>query len=158
MVAGGLDTYFQVMRLPCQKALLAAMVAFAVAQVDVAAARPRNSGVPNIMVDMDASGTPIIMQGLPKSPKSSVPGATRRSKSAEHPRRIARGSSGYVELTPLPRTGLISAGPAVAPYIPPPIANPSERIQELNHSFPLNRGLGLNPTDRDAYIRYNLTR
>jgi hypothetical protein len=132
------------------------MVAFAVAQVDVAAARPRNSGVPNIMVDMDASGTPIIMHGLPKSPKSSVPGATRPIKSAEHPRRIARGSSGYVE--PLPRTGLISAGPAVAPYIPPPIANPSERIQELNHSFPLNRGLGLNPTDRDAYIRYNLTR
>ena len=146
------------MRLTCPKALLAAMVAFAVGQVDVAAARPRKSGVPNIIVDMDASGTPIIMQGLPKSPKSSVPGATRRSKSAEHPRRIARGSSGYVELTPLPRTGLISAGPAVAPYIPPPIANPSERIQELNHSFPLNRGLGLNPTDRDAYIRYNLTR
>ena len=71
---------------------------------------------------------------------------------------MARGSSGYVELTPLPRTGLISQAPAVAPYIPPPIANPSERIQELNHSFPLNRGLGLNPTDRDAYIRYNLTR
>jgi hypothetical protein len=23
--------------------------------------------------------------------------------------------------------------------------------------FPLNRGLGNNPTDRDAYIRYNLT-
>jgi hypothetical protein len=146
------------MRLPCPKALLAGMVAFAIGHVDVAAARPRNSGVPNIMVDMDASGTPIIMQGLPKSPKSSVPGATRRSKSAENPRRIARGSSGYVELTPLPRTGLISAAPAVAPYIPPPIANPSERIQELNHSFPLNRGLGLNPADRDAYIRYNLTR
>lgn len=153
------------MRLTCPKALLAAMVAFAVGQVDVAAARPRNthavhsrSGVPSIMVDVDGGGTPIIMQGLPKTPKSSVPGATRRSKSAERPRRIARGSSGYVELTPLPRTGLISAAPAVAPYIPPPIANPSERIQELNHSFPLNRGLGLNPTDRDAYIRYNLTR
>jgi len=145
------------MRLPCPKALLATLVAFAAGQVDVAVARPRNSGVPSI-IDMDASGTPIIMQGLPKSPKSSVPGATRRSKSAEHPRRIARGSSGYVELTPLPRTGLISAAPAVAPYIPPPIANPSERIQELNHSFPLNRGLGLNPADRDAYIRYNLTR
>jgi hypothetical protein len=145
------------MRLRYLKALLATLLAFAIGHVDVAAARPRNSGVPNIMVDMDASGTPIIMQGLPKTPKSSVPRATRRSKSAEHPRR-ARGSSGYVELTPLPRTGLISAAPAVGPYIPPPIANPSERIQELNHSFPLNRGLGLNPTDRDAYIRYNLTR
>jgi hypothetical protein len=146
------------MRLRHLNALLATFFAFAMGHVDVAAARPRGPGVPNIMVDMDASGTPIIMQGLPKTPKSSVPRATRRSKPAEHPRRMARGSSGYVELTPLPRTGLISAAPAVRPYIPPPIANPSERIQELNHSFPLNRGLGLNPTDRDAYIRYNLTR
>jgi hypothetical protein len=31
---------------------------------------------------------------------------------------------------------------------------PSERINQLNQSFPLDRGLGNNPTDRDAYIRY----
>jgi hypothetical protein len=39
-----------------------------------------------------------------------------------------------------------------------PINNPSAQINQLNHSFPLNRGLGNNPTDRDAYIRYNLNR
>ena len=40
----------------------------------------------------------------------------------------------------------------------PPVANPSAQINQLNQSFPLNGGLGLNPTNRDAYIRYNLTR
>jgi hypothetical protein len=44
----------------------------------------------------------------------------------------------------------IAAVPPVAPYIPPPIENRSEQIT--------NRGLGLNPADRDQYIRYNLTR
>jgi hypothetical protein len=27
---------------------------------------------------------------------------------------------------------------------------------QFNQSFPLNRGLGNNPTDRDAYVRYRL--
>ena len=48
--------------------------------------------------------------------------------------------------------------PSTGVYIPPPISNPSAQINQLNHSFPLNGGLGLNPTDRGAYIRYNLTR
>ncbi|HKF07655.1 MAG TPA: hypothetical protein VKB89_02900 [Xanthobacteraceae bacterium] len=48
--------------------------------------------------------------------------------------------------------------PSAGVYIPPPANNPSAQINQLNHSFPLNGGLGLNPTDRDAYIRYNLTR
>jgi hypothetical protein len=48
--------------------------------------------------------------------------------------------------------------PSAAPYIPPPVANPSAQINQLNHSFPLNGGLGNNPTNRDAFIRYNLTR
>jgi hypothetical protein len=116
--------------------------------------------VPNIMVDVDANGTPIIMKdsdSRAKKPKSE----NRQSKSAERPRRIPRGSSAYVAPIPLPRTGRasgIAAIPPVAPYIPPPINNPSERINQLNQSFPLNRGLGLNPTDRDQYIRYNLNR
>jgi hypothetical protein len=48
--------------------------------------------------------------------------------------------------------------PAVTPYVPPPIRPPSEQINQLNQSFPFNAGVGNNPTDRDAYIRYNLTR
>jgi hypothetical protein len=83
------------------------------------------------------------------------------SKRAERRRKIPRGSSAYVEPIPLPNTSRASgivAPPPITPYNPPPINNPSERINQLNHSFPLNRRLGNNPTDRDAYIRYNLNR
>src|SRR5262249_14099003 len=123
--------------------------------------RSSDWGVPNIMIDEDASGTPIIMQGFPKRPKSSAPDEHGQNKRAERPRRIPRGSSAYVAPIPLPRNGRhirIAAPAPVHHHIPPPINNPSERINQLNHSFPLNRGLGLNPTDRDAYIRYNLNR
>jgi hypothetical protein len=143
------------MRLSSSRVLIAALAAFAVGQVDSALAQ--NYGVPNIMVDVDANGNPIIMKdshARPEKPESK----NGQSKSVERPRRIPRGSSAYVSPIPLPRTGAIAAAPPVAPYIPPPIANPSERINQLNQSFPLNRGLGLNPSDRDQYIRYNLTR
>jgi hypothetical protein len=150
------------------KALVVAL-ALALGHADLAHAGPKKSraeralewGVPNIMVEEGASGTPIIMQDLPKRPKASVPDEHAAAKGAERPRRFPRGSSAYVTPIPLPRTGGdpgIVASPPVTPYIPPPLDNPSERINQLNHSFPLNRGLGLNPTDRDAYIRYNLTR
>ena len=56
---------------------------------------------------------------------------------------------------PLPRTPLIGQAPAAAPYNPPPISNPSAQISQFNQSFQFNRGLGNNPTDRDAYLRYN---
>ena len=42
--------------------------------------------------------------------------------------------------------------------IPPPVSNPSAQINQLNQSFQFNRGLGNNPTGRDSFIRYNLTR
>ena len=58
--------------------------------------------------------------------------------------------------TGLPQTPLISQSPAVAPYNPPSISNPSERVMQSNQSFPLNGGLGNNPADRDAYTRYQL--
>src|SRR3984893_15517603 len=34
----------------------------------------------------------------------------------------------------------------------------SERISQFNQSFQFNKGLGNNPTDRDAYVRYNFNR
>jgi hypothetical protein len=43
-------------------------------------------------------------------------------------------------------------------YIPPAVSNPSAQINQLNQSFQFNRGLGNNPTGRDSFIRYNLTR
>jgi hypothetical protein len=103
-------------------------------------------------------GTPVIMQGLDCS-KQSARGeeqepATGRAKQS---RMIAPGSSSVVA-APLPRTPSLTPLPPVAPYVPPAVSNPSERIMQYNQSFPLNGGLGHNPTDRDSYIRYNLTR
>ena len=77
---------------------------------------------------------------------------------AERPRVTPRGSSGRYVASPQPTPSLTLTQPPVGPYIPPPVNNPSERINQLNQSFPLNRGLGNNPTDRDSYIRYNLNR
>jgi hypothetical protein len=143
-VAGSGTAYLRLMRSFWSRALIAGLTAVAVGQGETALAQ--NWGVPNIMVDVDANGTPIIMRdshSRPKKPETKE----RQSKGAERPRRIPRGSSAYVAPIPLPRTGRdIGSAPVVTPYIPPPIDNPSERIHQLNHSFPLNRGLGLNPT------------
>jgi hypothetical protein len=114
-------------------------------------------------------GTPLIMQGM-DCPTRPVRAAEQEqeqeqqqqqeqaTKRAERPRLPARGSSGAY-IAPLQRTPSLSLPqPSAAPYIPPPVNNPSAQINQLNHSFPLNGGLGNNPTNRDAYIRYNLTR
>jgi hypothetical protein len=42
--------------------------------------------------------------------------------------------------------------------VPPPVSNPGAQINQLDQSFQFNRGLGNNPTGRDSFIRYNLTR
>jgi hypothetical protein len=85
-------------------------------------------------------------------------GEEQATKPAPRPRVTRHGSGGIYApayLSP-PTVGL--SQPSAAPYIPPPVANPSAQINQLNQSFPLNGGLGNNPTNRDAFIRYNLTR
>jgi hypothetical protein len=108
---------------------------------------------------MCADGTPIIMQGMDCSRRPAR--GEQQEQVTEHPERsrlTARGSSGrYV--APIQRApSLTLSQPSTGPYIPPPINNPSERVNQLKQSFPLNGGLGNNPTNRDAYIRYNLNR
>jgi hypothetical protein len=109
---------------------------------------------------VDEHGNPIIMRdshAQPKKPESE----DHEGKRAERLRKIPRSSSAYVPPIPLlntSRSSGIVAPPAVTPYNPPPVNNPSERINQLNQSFQFNQGLGNNPTDRDAYIRYNLNR
>ena len=120
----------------------------------------RPPSMPSIMVD--ETGTPIIMQGL-KLPKRAIQGGRYTNRQAERRVYIPRGSATYIPPISssggLPRTpSLAVQAPAVAPYNPPPISNPSERVMQYNQSFPLNGGLGLNPTNRDAYIRYQLNR
>src|SRR5262245_52361333 len=80
------------------------------------------------------------------------------TKREVRPRVTARNSGGSYVPVPLSTPSLPLSQPSAGVYIPPPVNNPSAQIDQLNHSFPLNGGLGLNPTNRDAYIRYNLTR
>jgi len=104
-------------------------------------------------------GTPIIMQGM-DCPRRTARGEEQEqvTKRAERPRITRRGSGGAYNPALLSPPSLPLSQPSAGVYIPPPVANPSAQINQLNQSFPLNGGLGLNPTNRDSYIRYNLTR
>jgi hypothetical protein len=125
-----------------------------------ASARPKKQSAeratsPITMCD----GTPIIMQGLDCSRR---PARGEQQEQAivrpQRPRPTARGSSGgYIAPVQRPPSLTLSQ-PSAGPYIPPPVNNPSERINQLNQSFPFDGGLGNNPANRDAYIRYNLNR
>lgn len=127
-----------------------------------ASARPKkHSAERTATPTTNCYGTPIIMQGMDcprRAARGEEPEQEQATKRAERPRVTARGSSGTYNPAPLRTPSLSLPQPSAGPYIPPPIANPSAQINQLNHSFPLNGGLGNNPTDRDAYIRYNLTR
>ena len=138
------------------KVFIIAIAVFAVGLAETALAQAQ---IPSIMVDVDKNGVPIIAKdshARSKRPEKE----DLQSKQAKRSRNIPKGSSGYVEPIPLNtrRASGITAPPLVTPYNPPAINNPSERINQLNQSFPLNGGLGNNPTNRDAYIRYNLNR
>jgi hypothetical protein len=43
----------------------------------------------------------------------------------------------------------------VQPYQPPPIASFGDRATNAIHSYPLQNGIGNNPTDLPSYIRQN---
>ncbi len=41
----------------------------------------------------------------------------------------------------------------VQPYKPPPIHTFGDRVTDAIHSYPLEKGIGNNPTDQQMYIR-----
>jgi hypothetical protein len=90
---------------------------------------------------VDASGTPIIMKGY----------------QADHGRVIPRTSSAVVVPPPhtglrdLPARQLLQAAPPPA-YVPPAQPSFSDKVTNCIHSYPLNAGVGNNPTDRNAYV------
>jgi hypothetical protein len=149
----------------CSKAFVITLALLVFGVTGTASARPKKGHVgapaerglvPNIMVDVDESGTPIIMKGLPARSKSAVSHEVPQSKRAERPHRGPRGSSAYVAPIPLPRSGrdaAIVASPPVRPYTPPPLNTFSDRVTNCLQSFPFNAGLGNNPTERDFYVR-----
>jgi hypothetical protein len=136
------------------------LIALVFGATATASARPKkNSERTATSGIMCPDGTPIIMLGM-ECPKRSarVEDQKQLIPRGERPRVTTRGSSGPYVATPLRAPSLTLTQPATTPYIPPPVANPSERINQLNQSFPFNAGIGNNPADRDSYIRYNMTR
>ena len=146
------------MSLPLSRMVAIAFAVLVLAAAATASARPKKPGTTPATV---CDGTPIIMQGMdcPRRPaRGQQPEQKAPTQRSERPRVTTRGSSSSFVAPPLRTPPLTLTQPSAGPYIPPPVSNPSERIHQLNQSFPLNGGLGNNPTDRDAYIRYNLTR
>jgi hypothetical protein len=146
------------MSVPLSRIVILAFAVLVLGADATASARPKKHRPERTSTAITTcDGTPIIMQGMDckKRPSGGEQQATKR---AARPRVTSRGSGGIyapARLTP-PSLGLPQQSTGV--YIPPPVSNPSAQINQLNQSFPLNGGLGLNPTNRDSYIRYNLTR
>ena len=146
------------MSVPLSRMLIFACAVLVLGADATASARPKRqpSAEHTLTQVTTCDGTPIIMQGM-ECRRRPAPGGEQETKGAQRPV-TARGSGGPY-IAPVQRTpSLTLTQPSTGPYIPPPISNPSAQINQLNQSFPLNGGLGNNPTNRDAYIRYNLTR
>jgi hypothetical protein len=149
------------MSAPLSRLAILAAAVLIVATVTTASARPKKqSAQPQSTSATTCDGTPIIMQGM-ECARRPARGEAQQEPAAERPGRsrlTVRGSGGRYVAPPQRAPSLTLSQPSSGPYIPPPVANPSERINQLNQSFPLNGGLGNNPSDRDSYIRYNLNR
>jgi hypothetical protein len=65
---------------------------------------------------------------------------------------LAQSTAGGLPQTPL----MVPQAPAVTPYNPPAINSLSDQVIQSDQSFQMNRGLGNNPTGRDAYVRSHL--
>jgi hypothetical protein len=141
----------------------------AVATFDAAAARTRKAPkkeAPSIVRDLD--GTPIIMQGY-RSPRvrsngeaGTFPDESRPdNQRTERARTVRRGSSSFTGIPPVnpspnssnsPPAGVLTK-PAPELYRPPPITTYGDRVTNCIHSFPLNAGIGNNPTNQQSYVR-----
>jgi hypothetical protein len=152
------------MSVPLSRMVALGVAVLVLGTATTASARPKKhiqSAERTEMATTNCYGTPIIMQGM-DCPRRTARGEEQEqeqvTKRAERSRVTRRGSSGAYNPALLSPPSLPLSQPSAGVYIPPPVANPSAQINQLNHSFPLNGGLGNNPTNRDAYIRYNLTR
>ena len=148
------------MSAPLSRIVTIALAVLVLGTAATASARPKKQSAERTLTSTTmCAGTPIIMQGM-DCPRRTARGEEQEqvTKRAERPRVTRRGSSGAYNPALLSPPSLPLSQPSAGVYVPPPVANPSAQINQLNHSFPLNGGLGNNPTNRDAYIRYNLTR
>jgi hypothetical protein len=117
--------------------------------------------VPGELVPVDRDGTPIIMQGY-RSPRMMRDDAAQPQQRADRPVKIPRGSSTYIP-PPNPSPYSVNSPPAAAltqpvpqPYKPPPITTFSDRVNNAIQAYPLEKGIGNNPTDQQMFIRQRL--
>jgi hypothetical protein len=132
------------------------------AHADGALARSKKSSSSgDLGIQTDSNGVPIIMRGFRSDRVSTDRAGTwpeRSGKQASRPVRIPRGSSTYIPPpvpSPYGSTVGVTTGQAVQPYNPPPITTFGDRVNNAIQSYPLNKGLGNNPTDQQMYIRQN---
>jgi hypothetical protein len=134
---------------------MAAVLALGTFDAAFARKKHRAKRPPAPVITRDYDGTPIIMKGFrrPPPPKEDDQPAQR----VERPRKGPRGSGTYIPPPdPSPyvtRPTTVLPAPPTQVYTPPPINTYSDRVTNCIHSFPLNRGLGNNPTDQQSYIR-----
>ena len=152
---------FRSMSLPLSRlATLACAVLILLGADATASAQSKKRGAERTSTTT-CDGAPVIMQGmdcLGRPARGEAQEEAQPPKGTKRPRVTTRGSSGPYVPSVQPTPSLALPQPSAGTYIPPPVNNPSERIQQYNSTFPLNGGLGNNPSNRDEYIRYNLNR
>lgn len=106
------------------------------------------------------NGVPVIMKGY-HPPRLMSEEAPPRQRAAG-PIHIPRGSSTYI---PPPNPSPYSSNsppaaaltaPAPAPYQPAPITTFSDRVNSAIQAYPLEKGIGNNPTDPQMFLRQRL--
>src|SRR5215471_9445931 len=138
------------MSVPLSRMVTLAVAVVVLAAATTASARPKkhiqSAERTATATTTNCYGTPIIMQGM-DCPKRAARGEEQEQapKRGERTRVTRRGSSGAYNPALLSPPSLPLSQPSAGVYIPPPVANPSAQINQLNQSFPLNGGLGLNP-------------
>jgi hypothetical protein len=123
--------------------IVIALAAAAVAASTSADARHRRTvhGNTSTGLPLDASGTPIIMEGY-QADQGRVHGRVAAPVVVPPP---------YTSPRDLPPRQLLQpAPPPVAAA--PPRQTFSDKVTNCIHSYPLNAGVGNNPADRNAYI------
>ena len=147
------------MQAPRSRILTIALAAvLALGTMDAALARHKKHRAkppvtPSITRDYD--GTPIIMRG-PDAPRPRIMREEEPPKQGvERPRVIPRGSSTYIP-PPVPSPYANPPPPLTQPpavYQPPPIRSFGDRVIDAIHAYPLEKGIGNNPTDQQMFIR-----
>ena len=123
--------------------IVIALVAIAAAASTSADARHRRTAQRTTSggLPVDASGTPIIMQGY-QADQGRVHGRVAAPVVVPPP---------HTGLPDLPARQLLQ-GPPPPVAAAPPQQTFSDKVTNCIHSYPLNAGIGNNPADRGAYI------